>query len=201
MKKFFMLIICMNIIYFSAYTQGKYKLSGVIVDENKTALTGASVYLFPLKKGTVTNTQGEYSIAGLEKGKYLIEIAFIGYKTISDTLFISENMDYNAALSLAPLSLQEISITSNYAETRKNEESLNIEIVNDVFLKQHLGGSLMGSIERLPGVTSIYIGSGQSKPVIRGLGFNRVVVVENGIKHAGQEWGADHGLEIDQYAT
>jgi iron complex outermembrane receptor protein len=97
--------------------------------------------------------------------------------------------------------LQEFVVTDNYAETRKKEESLNLEIVNDDFLKQNLGGSLMNSLERLPGVTTIDIGSGQSKPVIRGLGFNRVVVVENNIKHEAQQWGADHGLEIDQYAV
>ena len=59
----------------------------------------------------------------------------------------------------------------------------------------------MKSLERLPGVTTIDIGSGQSKPVIRGLGFNRVVVVENNVKHQAQQWGSDHGLEIDQYAV
>jgi iron complex outermembrane receptor protein len=59
----------------------------------------------------------------------------------------------------------------------------------------------MSSLERLPGVSTMDIGSGQSKPVIRGLGFNRVVVVENNIKHEAQQWGADHGLEIDQYAV
>ena len=45
------------------------------------------------------------------------------------------------------------------------------------------------------------IGSGSSKPMIRGLGFNRVVVAENGMKHEGQQWGDDHGLEADQYAV
>jgi iron complex outermembrane receptor protein len=83
----------------------------------------------------------------------------------------------------------------------KREESLNIEVVNDDYLRQNLGGSLMKSLERLPGVSTIDIGAGQSKPVIRGLGFNRVVVVENNIKHESQQWGADHGLEIDQFAA
>jgi iron complex outermembrane receptor protein len=45
------------------------------------------------------------------------------------------------------------------------------------------------------------VGQGFSKPVIRGLGFNRLVVAENGIKQQGQQWGADHGLEIDQYGV
>src|SRR3546814_9647292 len=59
----------------------------------------------------------------------------------------------------------------------------------------------MKTLERLPGVQTIGIGSGQSKPLIRGLGFNRVVVVDRGIKHEGQQWGSDHGLELDQFAA
>src|SRR5690554_7086767 len=57
----------------------------------------------------------------------------------------------------------------------------------------------MGSIERIPGLSSINTGSGISKPVIRGLSLNRIIVNEYGIKQEGQQWGLDHGLEIDQY--
>lgn len=57
----------------------------------------------------------------------------------------------------------------------------------------------MQSLEKIPGVKAMSVGSNESKPTIRGLGFNRVVVAENGIKHEGQQWGDDHGLEIDQY--
>ena len=58
----------------------------------------------------------------------------------------------------------------------------------------------MQSLRGIPGVKAMSIGSGQSKPTIRGLGFNRMVVTEDGIKHEGQQWGDDHGLEIDQFA-
>ena len=37
------------------------------------------------------------------------------------------------------------------------------------------------------------------EPAIRGLGFNRIAVSENGIKQEGQQWGSDHGLEIDAF--
>lgn len=53
----------------------------------------------------------------------------------------------------------------------------------------------------LPGISTIDIGSGQSKPLIRELGFNRVVIAEHGVKHEAQQWGTDHGLEIDQFAV
>ena len=195
-----MLLLCMNILCSSSYAQNKYVLKGVVIDENNQSLTGASVFLYPIKKGTITDDVGKFVINNLQKGNYIIEISFIGYNTFVDTLKISRDETYKAQLKVTALSLQEVVVTDNYVETQKKEESLNIEIVNNDYLKQNLGGSLMKSLERLPGVSTIDIGSGQSKPVIRGLSFNRVVVVENGIKHEGQQWGADHGLEIDQYA-
>ncbi len=97
--------------------------------------------------------------------------------------------------------LEEVVVHDNHVELRRKEESLNVEVVNREFILRNLGGSLMKTLERLPGVKTIGIGSGQSKPLIRGLGFNRVVVIDQGVKHEGQQWGADHGLEIDQFAV
>ncbi|MCP2025495.1 iron complex outermembrane receptor protein [Flavobacterium sp. HSC-32F16] len=97
--------------------------------------------------------------------------------------------------------LEEVVIKDQSEKRVKKEESLNIETVNSSFIQRNLGGSLMQSLQRIPGVKTISIGSGGSKPLIRGLSFNQVIVVENGIKHEGQQWGADHGLEIDQYAV
>ena len=72
--------------------------------------------------------------------------------------------------------------------------------VNHDFLEANFAGSLMQTLEGIPGVKAMSIGSGQSKPAIRGLGFNRLAISEDGIKHEGQQWGDDHGLEIDQFA-
>nr|WP_121270991.1 TonB-dependent receptor [Pedobacter schmidteae] len=97
--------------------------------------------------------------------------------------------------------LKEVVVKDNRIQLRKEEETLNIEVVDTEFIQRNLGGSLMKTLERLPGIKTIGIGSGQSKPLVRGLGFNRVVVVDKGVKHEGQQWGADHGLEIDQFAA
>lgn len=62
-------------------------------------------------------------------------------------------------------------------------------------------GSLASSLEYLPGVEAQRIGSMSAKFVIRGLGLNRLLVVENGLRREGQQWGADHGLELDAMAV
>ena len=98
------------------------------------------------------------------------------------------------------MDLEGVTVIDRAVESRK-EESSNVTFIREDFIRQNRGGSLMKSLERLPGISTIGIGSGSSKPLIRGLGFNQVMVVENGIKHEGQQWGADHGLEVDQYAV
>lgn len=80
------------------------------------------------------------------------------------------------------------------------EGSMSVDHLSSDSIQKFLAGSLMQTLSRLPGVNAIGIGASQSKPQIRGLGFNRVATVENGIKHEGQQWGLDHGLEIDQYS-
>jgi len=84
---------------------------------------------------------------------------------------------------------------------RETEGILSIDILNADSIQKYQAGSLMQTLSRLPGVNAIGIGANQSKPQIRGLGFNRVATVENGIKHEGQQWGLDHGLEIDQFSV
>ncbi len=98
------------------------------------------------------------------------------------------------------VSLKEVVVSGSSNKEVQMKSTLNVVRANKQFIEENFGGSLMQTLSKLPGIQAMNVGSGESKPVIRGLGFNRVLVAENGIKHEGQEWGDDHGLEIDQYA-
>ncbi len=188
--------------FFPVQLWGQQKLvfSGIVKDENHQPLPGATVRILPARFQVATDDRGHFRIEKLDSGNYVVEIAFVGFERLTDTLAIGRSLTREFQLTPRVQTLQEVRVTDHYAEYRKREETLNAEVVNDDYLRQHLGGSLVESLERLPGVTAQKIGSGQSKPVIRGLGFNRVVVLENGIKHEAQQWGADHGLEVDQFS-
>lgn len=100
------------------------------------------------------------------------------------------------------VSLKEVIVTDKYAaKDMQMASALNVSSASQQFIRENFSGSLMQTLSRLPGVQAMSIGSGESKPVIRGLGFNRVLVAENGVKHEGQQWGDDHGLEVDQFAV
>ena len=106
-------------------------------------------------------------------------------------------MEAQEADSLKQLSLPEVVVTENRRLARDKNAAVQLEVADKDFILKNFSGTLMQTLEKLPGVHSMDIGSGFSKPVIRGMGFNRISVTENGIKQEGQQWGADHGLEID----
>jgi len=95
--------------------------------------------------------------------------------------------------------IDEVVLRENYENTRNKKEALSVEVIKSDFIFENNAGNLVQTIEKLPGVSAMSIGSGFAKPMIRGFGFNRVAVSEYGIKQEGQQWGADHGLELDQF--
>jgi iron complex outermembrane receptor protein len=201
MRLLFSLYLGIFIFQNTVLAQQRYQITGRVTDQNGHSLPGATIMLHPNKKGIVSDIDGKFTIIDLKAGEYTLTVSFLGHNDYFQHLIVKESVELDIQLSQAVLSLQEVAVTCYHDEKRKKEEPLGLEVVSKNYLRQNLGGSLMKSLERLPGITTIDIGSGQSKPIIRGLGFNRVVVVENGIKHEGQQWGADHGLEIDQYAV
>lgn len=117
-----------------------------------------------------------------------------------DSVRISTQADSVKRMMRDGISLKEVVVSGSSNKEIQMKSALNVMRANQKFIEENFSGSLMQTLSRLPGVQAMNVGSGESKPVIRGLGFNRVLVAENGIKHEGQQWGDDHGLEIDQYA-
>lgn len=68
-------------------------------------------------------------------------------------------------------------------------------------LLRYAANTFVNTLERMPGMSAINTGVGIAKPVIRGMSLNRVIVNEYGIKQEGQQWGLDHGLEIDPFSV
>ncbi|WP_131536569.1 TonB-dependent receptor [Pedobacter nototheniae] len=199
MLKIFML--CCSVFFgLGAYAQN-YNLRLNIIDTESKPIKGAKVKLTSYLQEFLSDDKGLVDIA-LTPGNYKIECILEGYLTVNRHVKVSaQNVNLSIVLHRMGFQLNEVTINDKRQEERRRTESLNLEVVKSDFIRRNLGGSLMTTLQRLPGIKTIGIGSGQSKPLIRGLGFNRVVVLDKGIKHEGQQWGADHGLEIDQFAA
>ena len=95
------------------------------------------------------------------------------------------------------LRLNESIVTWLTGESKLGETSSALGLLDFKELRSVASGNIIDAISREPGVSQVTTGSGISKPVIRGLGYNRVVVVSDGIRQEGQQWGDEHGVEVD----
>ena len=179
----------------------RFELSGKIIDkETGEPLPGAEIYIHELVTGRVSNVDGTFHFQNLKPARYHIHIKFIGYESHMEFIDLDRDIQ-GLVFELQPssLELREVVIESDPFKTGPVEKSLTVQTVTSDFIKKNPGGTLMNSLEKLPGINAINTGVGISKPMIRGLSFNRVLVAEQGIKQEGQQWGANHGLEIDQF--
>jgi iron complex outermembrane receptor protein len=95
------------------------------------------------------------------------------------------------------LQLNALVVTGLTGDVHLNEVPAPISVIQPVDLQARAPANIISAIAREPGVSQITTGGAISKPVIRGLGYNRVVVVNDGIRQEGQQWGDEHGIEID----
>ena len=114
-------------------------------------------------------------------------------------LFVTLSVHAQKSDSIKSMLLPDVVVTESYQQRQAKKSALTVEVIEQDFLRKHFTGNFMQAMENIPGVQAMDIGSGFSKPMIRGMGFNRIAVLENGIKQEGQQWGADHGLELDAF--
>ena len=93
--------------------------------------------------------------------------------------------------------LQEVTVTGLTGTTRANHSPAPVSVVTPRKLQEVSSSNIIDAVAHQPGVAQITTGSGISKPVIRGLGYNRIVTVNDGIRQEGQQWGDEHGIEVD----
>lgn len=181
---------------------GYLSFSGKVTD-GKTGepLQGASVYFSDLKTGATTNKDGIFSISNIPQGKHLVEISFIGYATLTEYVELSQDLRKDFSLSPTVIENREVVVTGVSAATQQRRAVTPITVVKRQDIIKVTATNLIDALAKKPGISQISTGPAVSKPVIRGLGYNRVVVLNDGARQEGQQWGDEHGIEIDEYSV
>ena len=99
------------------------------------------------------------------------------------------------------LNLNEVTVTGVTGDTKLKHATAPVSIVTPQILRATAASNIIDAISHQPGVSQITTGSSISKPIIRGLGYNRVVVMSEGVRQEGQQWGDEHGIEVDGYGV
>lgn len=180
---------------------GQNSIYGTVLDENLDPYSGANILLNG-SKGTVSDGEGAFVFRDVSGLRFSIRVSSVGYQEVvisGETDTVSKGLEI--ILTPALQELEEVSVNGNIDERIKRSESLSIRRVDEEFLREGRASTLMQTISSIPGINAVDVGTGISKPMIRGLGYYRVVVAQNGIKQEGQQWSNHHGVLIDQQAV
>ncbi len=164
------------------------------------ALPGATIYFPDLKQATAADENGRFSFANLPKGRFLMQVRFVGYTAVVRTVDTGGGAPLDVALDPAETEIGQVVVTGVSASTEMRRASIPTSVVDQTRLRQTSATNAVDAIAHTPGLSQITTGAAISKPVIRGLGANRVITLNNGAKQEGQQWGDEHGIEIDEFS-
>ncbi|PLW89556.1 carboxypeptidase-like regulatory domain-containing protein, partial [Mucilaginibacter sp.] len=164
-------------------------------------LAYASITLQGTRHGTITDNNGHYLIAGIKPGIYLVNFTCLGYASQQIRLQLSgDTVKYDIELESSGSKLNEVTITGVTRATQLRRNPVPIAVLSRKDMEQQVNSNIIDAITKgVPGVTAVTTGPNISKPFIRGLGYNRVLTLYDGIRQEGQQWGDEHGIEIDQF--
>lgn len=179
---------------------GKASLSGTVTDARSgQTIPGAEVYFPDLHVGAATDLNGHYAIKGLPAAKLLIKVSMMGYAVITETVDLSADTTRDFVLSESVTEMTEVVVTGTSKATELKRDPVPTTLVGRRFLRENPSTNVIDALAKVPGISAVSTGPNISKPYIRGLGGNRVLTLFDGIRQEGQQWGEEHGVEVDQF--
>jgi len=173
-------------------------LKGKVIDDaSRAPLEFVNVFIQELSAGVVTDEEGAFYLSDICPGEYHINISHIGCEAQLLCVHISQDTLLNINLDHSLHALETIVIEGQGNDlSNQASESVNRQVIED-----NTNKNLSNLLENETGVHLIKNGSSISKPVVHGLYGNRLTVLNNGVVQSGQQWGNDHGPEIDPFSA
>jgi iron complex outermembrane receptor protein len=165
--------------------------------ENDNSIESAYIWILETRTGAVSDQNGNFTIRDLCQGTYTITVQYLGHKEIRQTLNLT------GSTTNQTFRMEEESLELGGVEVHGHREAVQTtttvtSLYGEALLRSR-GESLGESLKRVAGVTTFSTGNTISKPVIHGMHSNRIMILNNGIRLEGQQWGAEHAPEIDPF--
>ncbi|HZA98855.1 MAG TPA: TonB-dependent receptor [Gemmatimonadales bacterium] len=173
-------------------------LSGQVTDTAGSPLAQVRVSVLEAERSTTTDLEGRYTISDLPTGTYAVSFALVGYAPQVRRVSLRDaTLTLDVQLRATLIELQELQVTASPLATTSLTSPQPTSVLSSEQLLENRAASLGETVSSLPGVRSLSTGSGIGKPVIRGLTSNRVLVLADGQRLENQQWGDEHGPQVE----
>lgn len=166
------------------------------MDERGAPLPGASIRILEQQGGTSTNQSGEFVINALCENTYTLSVSFLGYTPYTQKIRLKKSETVFVQLMADETVLNEVVVQDHYDHI---SESQTTAALSGSGLDATRGKALGAALRSITGVNTIQSGPAIFKPVIHGVHSQRILILNNGVRHEGQQWGAEHAPEIDPF--
>ncbi len=177
---------------------------GTITDENGIYVPGASVMIEELKKGTVTNFDGEFTLLEIPEGTYELAVKYLGYETITQEVEVEagETTAVKLILNAAETTLGTVQIIGSglSAQAKALNSQKNKTNITNIVSTEQIGkfpdANIGDAAKRIPGIT-MQVDQGEARNIIvRGLAPQLNSVTLNGSRIPSAE-GDNRNVQMD----
>jgi iron complex outermembrane receptor protein len=177
-------------------------LQGQVRDQAGQPVPFASVAVPARHQGTTADATGAFVLPGLPAGAQQLEISAVGYASARQAVLLPLGKPLVIRLQKTEKSLSEVVVTGVSRSTELRRSPVPIAALSQRELRLSASTNVIDAAVRgVPGLSAVTTGPNISKPFIRGLGYNRVLTLYNGLRQEGQQWGDEHGIEVDGYGV
>lgn len=196
-RKIFLLYIATLFIQQSTLqAQCNMLFKGTVMDsETREVLSGAVITIVETGEKVVTNNKGIFSFPGICPGNYTVTVSHISCPLYTEHFHFKNDITHAFHLSHSINQLEGVTVTG---KSNKQATSASTELKQKE-LASTKGLSLAESLQKITGVSVLQTGTNIYKPVIHGMHSNRVLILNNGIRQEGQQWGSEHAPEVDPF--
>lgn len=190
----------LSLIAFTSQAQQR-KITGSVKDyHTHEAIMFCSILQENTQNGVLTDEHGNFQIY-MNQSDSLINLIIQSLGYDADTLPILSNQNhYTILLHANSYDIEEIVITGTTKATLIRENPISITAISSQQIETTAESNIIDIlVKNVPGLNAVKTGPNISKPFIHGLGYNRVLTLYDGIRQEGQQYGDEHGIEIDDY--
>jgi iron complex outermembrane receptor protein len=161
---------------------------------------GALVRVRDLGRSDLTHQDGSFHLETLRAGAHVLVVQMLGYASIERvvTVIPGEEVREDFALEVSALAISGIVVTGVSAERGIEETYRPTIVLGGAELDRQLSGSLAATLRRQQGIAVRSFGPAPAQPIIRGMGGDRVLVLEDGNRTGDlSSSGSDHAVGVD----
>ena len=201
--KFYTVLLALLLAAFSFSHAQTTSLSGIVRSDRKL-VEYASVSLTKTSFGTQADSIGRFTLTSLPAGRYELQASAVGFRPYTRIINILADQPIRLSINLIAdnTTLSEVVVTGVSRATELRKSPVAIAVMNRKEMNYNVNNNIVDAVLKgVPGMSAVTTGPNVSKPFIRGLGYNRVLTMYNGVRQEGQQWGDEHGIEVDQYGV